>query len=51
MRHLLRETWNNDLSQQLLAETDGIKFTGDTVDAANAIASFANKHKTTFEGR
>jgi 2-(1,2-epoxy-1,2-dihydrophenyl)acetyl-CoA isomerase len=51
MRHLLRETWNNDLSQQLLAETDGIKFTGDTVDAANAIASFANKQKTTFEGR
>src|SRR6202022_1847137 len=41
MRKLLRETWDNDLSQQLLAETEAIKATGDTVDAANAIASFA----------
>jgi len=51
MRTLLRDTWDNDLSQQLLAETEGIKATGDTVDAANAIASFAEKHTPQFEGR
>jgi len=36
--------------QQLLAETEGIKATGDTVDAANAIASFAAKRTPQFEG-
>jgi 2-(1,2-epoxy-1,2-dihydrophenyl)acetyl-CoA isomerase len=51
MRMLLRETWHNDLSQQLLAETEGVKATGDTVDGANAIASFAAKRKPQFEGR
>jgi 2-(1,2-epoxy-1,2-dihydrophenyl)acetyl-CoA isomerase len=51
MRKLLRETWDNDLSQQLLAETEGIKATGDTNDAANAIASFAAKRTPQFEGR
>jgi 2-(1,2-epoxy-1,2-dihydrophenyl)acetyl-CoA isomerase len=51
MRKLLRDTWNNDLSQQLLAETEGIKATGDSVDAANAIASFAAKRIPQFEGR
>jgi 2-(1,2-epoxy-1,2-dihydrophenyl)acetyl-CoA isomerase len=51
MRKLLRETWDNDLSQQLLAETEGVKATGDTVDAANAIASFAAKRTPQFEGR
>jgi 2-(1,2-epoxy-1,2-dihydrophenyl)acetyl-CoA isomerase len=51
MRHLLRDSWDNDLSQQLLAETEGIKATGDTVDAANAIASFAAKRTPQFEGR
>jgi 2-(1,2-epoxy-1,2-dihydrophenyl)acetyl-CoA isomerase len=51
MRALLRDTWNNDLSQQLLAETEGIKATGDTVDAANAITSFATKRTPHFEGR
>ena len=51
MRTLLRDTWDNDLSQQLLAETEGIKATGDTVDAANAIASFAAKRTPQFEGR
>jgi 2-(1,2-epoxy-1,2-dihydrophenyl)acetyl-CoA isomerase len=51
MRKLLRETWDNDLSQQLLAETEGIKATGDTADAANAIASFAAKRTPQFEGR
>lgn len=51
MRTLLRDTWDNDLSQQLLAETEGIKATGDTIDAANAIASFAAKRTPQFEGR
>jgi 2-(1,2-epoxy-1,2-dihydrophenyl)acetyl-CoA isomerase len=51
MRALLRDTWNNDLSQQLLAETEGIKATGDTADAASAIASFAAKRTPQFEGR
>ena len=34
-----------------LAETEGIKATGDTDDAANAIASFAAKQQPHFEGR
>jgi 2-(1,2-epoxy-1,2-dihydrophenyl)acetyl-CoA isomerase len=51
MRALLRDTWNNDLSQQLLAETEGLKVTGDTADAAHAIASFAAKRRPQFEGR
>jgi 2-(1,2-epoxy-1,2-dihydrophenyl)acetyl-CoA isomerase len=51
MRALLRDTWGNDLSQQLLAETEGVKATGDTVDAANAIAGFAAKRRPQFEGR
>jgi 2-(1,2-epoxy-1,2-dihydrophenyl)acetyl-CoA isomerase len=51
MRTLLRDTWDNDLSRQLLAETEGLKVTGDTVDAANAIASFAAKRRPRFEGR
>jgi len=51
MRHLLRDSWDNDLSQQLVAETEGIKATGDTVDAASAIASFAAKRTPQFEGR
>ncbi|MDT5182811.1 MAG: 2-(1,2-epoxy,2-dihydrophenyl)acetyl-CoA isomerase [Mycobacterium sp.] len=51
MRTLLRETWSNDLSAQLLAETEGIKATGDTVDAANAIASFAAKRTPQFGGK
>ena len=33
------------------AETEGIKATGDTVDATNAIASFAAKQHPQFEGR
>ena len=51
MRALLRDTWNNDLSRQLLAETEGLEVTGGTVDAANAIASFAAKRRPQFEGR
>lgn len=51
MRALLCNSWTNDLSQQLLAESEGIKATGDTVDATNAIASFAAKQEPHFEGR
>ncbi len=51
MRQLLRDTWANDLSQQLLAETEGLKITGDSADAANAIAGFAAKRNRQFEGR
>ena len=51
MRALLRDTWKSDLSQQLSAETEGIKFTGDTVDATTAMASFAAKQQPHFEGR
>lgn len=51
MRALLRDSWNNDLSQQLLAESEGIKATGDTVDATNAVASFIAKQTPQFEGR
>jgi 2-(1,2-epoxy-1,2-dihydrophenyl)acetyl-CoA isomerase len=51
MRALLRDTWGNDLSRQLLAETEGVKASGDTVDAANAIAGFAVKRRPQFEGR
>jgi 2-(1,2-epoxy-1,2-dihydrophenyl)acetyl-CoA isomerase len=51
MRTLLRDTWDNDLCQQLLAEIEGIKATGDTVDAAQAIAGFAAKRTPLFGGR
>lgn len=51
MRALLRDSWTNDLSQQLLAESEGIKATGNTADAANAIASFAARQNPRFEGR
>ncbi|KAA0080118.1 DUF4440 domain-containing protein [Mycolicibacterium sp. P9-64] len=51
MRALLRDSWKNDLSQQLLAESEGIKATGDTDDANNAVASFTAKQVPQFEGR
>jgi 2-(1,2-epoxy-1,2-dihydrophenyl)acetyl-CoA isomerase len=51
MRTLLRHTWSNDLSTQLVAETEGLQATGATADAANAIASFTAKRRPTFEGR
>ena len=37
MRALLRDSWRNDLSTQLQAETDAIRQIGDTADAARAI--------------
>jgi 2-(1,2-epoxy-1,2-dihydrophenyl)acetyl-CoA isomerase len=50
MRALLRDSWTNDLSTQLLAETEALKATGDTEDAANAIADFAAKRTSHFTG-
>ncbi|WP_328353138.1 enoyl-CoA hydratase-related protein [Mycobacterium sp. NBC_00419] len=51
MRALLRDSGNNDLSQQLLAESEGIQATGDSLDATNAVASFIAKQTPQFEGR
>lgn len=51
MRALLRDTWRHDLPMQFAAESRGIKLTGDSRDAAGAIAAFANKQRPIFEGR
>lgn len=51
MRALLRDSWHNDLSAQFAAESRGIALTGDSHDAADAIAAFAAKRTPTFEGR
>ncbi|KDE98277.1 enoyl-CoA hydratase [Mycolicibacterium aromaticivorans JS19b1 = JCM 16368] len=51
MRRLLRESWHRDLPSQLLAETQGLKATGDTRDAAAAITAFAAKTTPEFTGR
>jgi 2-(1,2-epoxy-1,2-dihydrophenyl)acetyl-CoA isomerase len=51
MRALLRDSWLNDLSTQLQAETEAIRNTGDTADATRAINDFAAKRRTEFTGR
>jgi 2-(1,2-epoxy-1,2-dihydrophenyl)acetyl-CoA isomerase len=51
MRALLRDSWRNDLSTQLQAETEAIRHTGDTADAGRAINDFAAKRRTEFTGR
>jgi 2-(1,2-epoxy-1,2-dihydrophenyl)acetyl-CoA isomerase len=51
MRALLRDSWRNDLSTQLQAETEAIRHTGDTVDAARAINDFPAKRRSEFTGR
>jgi 2-(1,2-epoxy-1,2-dihydrophenyl)acetyl-CoA isomerase len=51
MRALLRDSWRNDLPAQLDAETRALKLTGDSADAAEAIAAFAAKRTATFTGR
>jgi 2-(1,2-epoxy-1,2-dihydrophenyl)acetyl-CoA isomerase len=51
MRALLRDSWRNDLSTQLLAETESMKATGNTADAADAINAFAAKRNPRFTGR
>jgi 2-(1,2-epoxy-1,2-dihydrophenyl)acetyl-CoA isomerase len=50
MRALLRDTWRNDLSTQLQAETEALRHTGDTADAARAINDFAAKRRPEFTG-
>jgi 2-(1,2-epoxy-1,2-dihydrophenyl)acetyl-CoA isomerase len=50
MRALLRDTWRNDLSTQLQAETEALRYTGDTADAARAINDFAEKRRPEFTG-
>ena len=51
MRALLRDSWHNDLPTQLLAETEAVKATGNTADAAEAITAFAAKRTPHFTGR
>jgi 2-(1,2-epoxy-1,2-dihydrophenyl)acetyl-CoA isomerase len=51
MRALLRDTWRNDLPTQLQAETEALRDTGDTADAARAISDFAAKRRPEFDGR
>lgn len=51
MRALLRDSWHNDLSAQLLAETEAVTATGNSSDAADAISAFAAKRKPHFSGR
>ena len=51
MRALLRDSWRNDLSTQLQAETEALRQTGDKADAARAINDFAAKRRTEFTGR
>jgi 2-(1,2-epoxy-1,2-dihydrophenyl)acetyl-CoA isomerase len=51
MRALLRDTWRNDLPTQLQAETEALRDTGDTADAAKAINDFAAKRRPEFNGR
>jgi 2-(1,2-epoxy-1,2-dihydrophenyl)acetyl-CoA isomerase len=51
MRALLRDSWRNDLSTQLQAETEAMRETGDTADAARAINDFAAKRRPEFTGR
>ena len=50
MRGLLRDSWRNDLSTQLQAETEAIRHTGDTADAARAINDFGAKRRAEFTG-
>lgn len=51
MRALLRDSWTNDLATHLVAETEALNETGNTADAAAAIAAFAAKQKPHFTGR
>ena len=44
MRALLRDSWTNDLAKQLAAETAALKETGNTADAAEAIALLIRAH-------
>ncbi|CAM3078453.1 enoyl-CoA hydratase [Mycobacterium intermedium] len=50
-RALLRDCWRNDLVTSLTAETQGLKRTGDSADAAEAVAAFVAKRAPTYRGR
>ncbi|QTI69039.1 enoyl-CoA hydratase-related protein [Gordonia polyisoprenivorans] len=50
-RQLLRETWQHSLSEQLRAESEGVRDTGNTYDAQHAIGAFLSKTRPIFEGR
>jgi 2-(1,2-epoxy-1,2-dihydrophenyl)acetyl-CoA isomerase len=50
MRALLRETWTNDLSAQLTAETEALRAVGSSADAQQAITGYAAKRKPQFTG-
>src|SRR6185312_10778761 len=50
MRALLRDSWRNDLSTQLQAETEALRHTGDTADAVRAINDYAVKRRPEFTG-
>jgi len=51
MRALLRDAWRNDFPTQLQAETEALRYTGDTADATSAINYFAAKRRPEFTGR
>lgn len=51
MRTLLRDTWVNDLSAQLTAETEAMRAIGSSADAHQGISGFAAKYKPQFTGR
>ena len=51
MRDLLRDSWTNTLSEQLLNETEGVARTGNSRDARNAIGAFMDKRRPIFEGQ
>lgn len=50
-RALLRDCWRNDLMTSLTAETQGLKRTGDSADAAEAVAAFVAKRTPMYRGR
>lgn len=51
MRQLLRQSWTTSLDDQLVAETAGVRATGDSTDAAEGIQAFLDKRPPQFEGR
>ncbi|OBI15905.1 enoyl-CoA hydratase [Mycobacterium sp. E2327] len=51
MRALLRDSWHSDLATQLQSETEALKATGDTADAAEALSAFKSKRAPRFTGR
>lgn len=50
-RRLLRESWSATLSEQLRAESEGIRDTGDSRDTQVAVAAFRTRTRPVFEGR